>query len=321
MQRYLLRRLARGLLILLGVSVCSFLLAELARGDFFAEARLNPQISEHTISALRAEYGLDRPIVWRYGYWLASAFRGNLGFSMSYHMPVWPLLWSRAQNTLLLTVPAMLLTWLTAVPLAVWIAATNARLNRLASWGAVSLLMTTPDLLIVLLLELIAARSGLLPLGGMISLDYSDMSAWGRLRDMARHLALPVTALVLAAAPAVVTHTASAMREALESVFIKAARANGIRRGRLLFYHALPAAANPLISLFGLSAGALLSSSLLVESAMGWPGLGRLLLEATLQRDRHVVIGIVMLSASFLVAGTLLADLLLYLADPRIRRD
>src|SRR5262249_6230000 len=151
--------------------------------------------------------------------------------------------------------------------------------------------MATPDLLIVLVLELIAARSGLLPLGGMISLDYSNMNSWSRFQDSIRHMTLPVTALVLASAPAVITHTASAMRGALDSMFIKAARANGIRQGRLLFYHALPAAASPLISLFGLSVGALLSSSLLVESALGWPGLGRLLFEATLQRDRHVVLG------------------------------
>jgi len=321
MKRYLLRRLARGLLILIGVSICSFVLADLARGDFFAEARLNSRISKETIAALREQYGLDRPILWRYAHWLASVFHGDWGFSLSYNMPVGPLLWARMQNTLLLTVSAMLLTWIAAIPLGVWIASTGARVNRLLSWSAVAMLMATPDLLVVLVLELIATHSGLLPLGGMISLEYSQMNVWDRVQDLARHLALPVTALVLSSAPAVVTHTVSAMRETLDSAFIRAANANGLRRGRLLFFHALPAAANPLISLFSLSLGALLSSSLIVESALGWPGLGRLMLEATLQRDGYVVIGVVMLSAAFLVCGTLIGDMLLYWADPRIRRE
>jgi peptide/nickel transport system permease protein len=111
------------------------------------------------------------------------------------------------------------------------------------------------------------------------------------------------------------------MTEVLGSPFIRAARANGIPRMRILYRHALPAAANPLISLLGFSVGTLLSSSLLVEAAIGWPGLGRLLLEAILQRDVYVVIGAVILSAVLLIGGNLLADMLLYIADPRIRKD
>jgi peptide/nickel transport system permease protein len=141
------------------------------------------------------------------------------------------------------------------------------------------------------------------------------------LADTAGRLALPAAALVLAALPPLVANVESAMSEVLDSAFVRAVRAHGIPRARLLYRHALPAAANPLISLFGLSVGALLSSSLLVETVMGWPGLGRLLLEAVLQRDVYVVIGVVTLSSVFLIGGNLLADLLLYAADPRIRRE
>jgi peptide/nickel transport system permease protein len=109
------------------------------------------------------------------------------------------------------------------------------------------------------------------------------------------------------------------MAEAIDSPFALSARAQGIPRRRLLFRHLLPAAANPLISLFGFSLGTLLSASLLVEVVMGWPGLGPLFLEAIMARDFALVLAVVILSASFLVVGNLLADILLYRMDPRIR--
>jgi len=109
------------------------------------------------------------------------------------------------------------------------------------------------------------------------------------------------------------------MLEVLQSPFINAARAHGISPRRLLFRHALPAALNPLISLFGFSIAGLLSASLLVEVVVSWPGLGPLLFEAILGRDLYVVIGAILFSTMFLVVGTLVSDLLLFAADPRIR--
>jgi peptide/nickel transport system permease protein len=105
----------------------------------------------------------------------------------------------------------------------------------------------------------------------------------------------------------------------LDSPFILAARSHGIPHSRLLFRFALPVAANPLISLFGFSVATMLSSSLLLEVILSWPGLGPLLVEATLNKDVYIVVGTVMLSAVFLIAGNLVADVLLFAADPRIR--
>ncbi|MGH9632820.1 MAG: ABC transporter permease [Bryobacteraceae bacterium] len=321
MIRYATVRLLRGLLVLFGVSLFSFVLFELAPADFFSDARLHMRLNEETIAALRSQYALDRDAFSKYVYWIGSVVRGEWGYSLAYNTPAAPLLWARAQNTLLLTVTATILAWLIAVPLGIWSAATESGLNRLVIRSGVSLLMAVPDLLVILVLILAAAHTAILPLGGMSSLEQPQMGVWSTVQDVASHLALPVTALVLSSLPVIVTHTQSAMAEVLASSFIKAARASGIPRARLLYRHALPAAANPLVSLFGFSVGTLLSSSLLVEAAVGWPGIGRLLLEATLQRDVYVVIGVVMLSAMFLVAGNFVADLLLYWADPRIRRE
>jgi peptide/nickel transport system permease protein len=155
----------------------------------------------------------------------------------------------------------------------------------------------------------------------MVSVGFGGFSTAQRIRDLGLHLVLPVTVLVASALPVLLRHVRAAMAEALEAPFFRAATAHGISRRRLLYRFALPAAAHPLIALFGLSLGTLLSGSLLVEVVMGWPGLGPFLLEAILARDLYVVIGGVLLSTLFLVAGNLVADLLLYWADPRIRAE
>ncbi len=319
MIRYFARRLLHTVFVLFGVSVLSFLFVALAPGSFFDEMRLNPQISPQTVAALRAQYGLGQPLPVRYLRWMKSVLKGEIGFSFAYNSPAAPLLRPRARNTLLLTGSATLLAWLIAIPVGVWTAARKGHAaDHLTSAGTATLL-AIPDLLLALGLLLMAVRTGRFPTGGMVSLDFEKLGGWAKMRDLAAHLALPVTAMLAGTLPVLVRHVRAAMIEVLDATFIRAARAHGIPRWRFLFRYALPAAANPLISLFGFSVATLLSASLLVEVVMGWPGLGPLFLEAILARDLYLVIGAVMLSTVFLVAGNLLADALLYASDPRIR--
>ena len=121
--RFLARRIVHGVFLLAGVSLFSFMLLELAPGDFFEEMRLNPQISAEAVAGLRKQFGLDRPLPVRYARWLQSVAKGELGFSFSYNSPVRPLLEIRARNTLLLTSTATGMAWLLAIPLGVWAAA------------------------------------------------------------------------------------------------------------------------------------------------------------------------------------------------------
>ena len=153
----------------------------------------------------------------------------------------------------------------------------------------------------------------------MVSSEFGDFGLLHKLRDLAWHVCLPATILVLGIFPTIMRHVRAAIGDVLGSPFIRSVRSHGVSERRALFRHALPAAANPLISLFGLSVAALLSASLLVEIIMSWPGLGPLLLEAILARDVYVVIGAIMISTVFLVIGNFLADIVLYLCDPRIR--
>lgn len=299
----------------------SFVFFEMAPGDFFDEMKLNPQISPETVAALRAHYGMDRPLPERYLRWLRSVVKGELGYSFAFNSPVGPLLWDRALNTLILAVTAMILAWLIAVPVGVWWATRQGKLGDAALAAASSALLGIPDLVVALGLLLFAVRSGYFPVGGMVSVGFADLGFGGKLKDVASHFFLPVSALVLGSLPVLVRHVRAGVVEVLGSAFVRAARGHGIPRQRLLFRHVLPAAANPLISLFGFSVAALLSASALIEVVMSWPGLGPLLLEAILARDLYLVIGPVIVSTVFLLGGNLLADVLLYAADPRIRGE
>jgi peptide/nickel transport system permease protein len=317
--KYLARRAIRAFALLIAVSVLCFLFTEMAPGSFFDEMRLNPQISPETISNLRSRYGLDQPLVERYGHWLLAVAHGDLGYSIAYNAPVAPLLWTRALNTLLLTTTAMVLTWLIGVPLGVWTATWRGKwLDRIVETGN-SLLISIPEIVIALGLLAWAVRSRAVPIGGMISLSHDDLSGWGKLRDVLQHLLLPTAILVLAGVSIVVRHVRASVGEVLDAPFVRAGRGLGIGQVRLLFRHVLPVAASPGITLFGFSIASLLSGSLLVEVTTGWPGLGPLLLEATFARDLYLVIGGIIFSAVFLLAGNFIADLLLMASDPRIR--
>jgi peptide/nickel transport system permease protein len=319
--RYFLHRSMQASFLLVGVSILTFLFSAIAPGNYFDEMRLNPQISPETVAALRAQYQLDRPLPVRYARWVNSLLHGEMGFSFAYNSPVAPLLWVRARNTLLLTLTATLIAWALALPLGIWSSETRGRLPDRALSGATAALLVIPNLVLALGLLILAVRSGWFPTGGTVSVGFESLSSLQKFRDVAWHMELPVLALVLSSLPILVRHVRAAVAEVLDASFLRAAASHGIPHKTLLYRYALKAAANPLISLFGFSVGALLSGSLLVEVVMSWPGLGPLLVEAILARDLYVVIAGVLCSTIFLVAGNFLADVLLYWADPRIRTE
>jgi peptide/nickel transport system permease protein len=315
--RFLARRLLHSILLCLGISLLSFLFLRLAPGNFFDEMRLNPQISRETVSQLQKQYGFDQPFLGRYLCWLESAAKGDWGVSFAYDVPVAPLIWSRAQNTILLAGVATALAWMIALPIGILSAAERHRwIDHLAGF-ITSLLLITPDLVLALGLLWLALRTHWFPAGGMHSLKTAGADA--SFRDVLLHLIAPTTVLVLGTLPVLFLHIRAAIVDAVQEPYIRAAHSYGISPWRIFVRHALPVAAAPLLSLFGFSLASLLSASLLIEVVMNWPGLGPLLLEAILARDVYVVIGSVMFSALFLAGGMLCADFLLFVLDPRIR--
>jgi len=319
--RFLRRRILHSLFLLVGVSLLCFTLFRMVPGDYVSEMRLNPQISAATLAGLRTQYGLDQPLPGQYIRWLGSVMRGEFGYSFTYNTPVGPLLGLRFKNTLLLALPAMALAWILALGMGCWSAWHRERWqDHVVSTGA-TVLLIMPDIVIALGLLLLALRSGWFAVGGMVSLNFEQLSFAAKLKDIVAHFTLPVAALTLSSLPVLVRHVRAAVIEVLDAPYTKAARGHGIAGARLVFRHVLPAACNPLVSLLGLSIAGLLSGSLLIEVIMSWPGLGPLLLEAVQARDLYVIIGCVVISTGLLVVGSMLSDVLLFLMDPRIRAE
>jgi peptide/nickel transport system permease protein len=314
----LARRVGSAVVTLFAVSVFSFLLLELAPGDFFTELQADSRVAPETVDALRAQYGLTQSPVTRYWQWLQSFVYGDLGFSLAHRASVSSVLCERTGNTLLLTIPAMALTWGLALPLGIWVAQRrNQWIDRVSS-GVTSTLVALPDLLVALMLLLLALRTGFFPTGGMRSPGAEELGLGARMWDLGAHAFLPLCALVATTLPAVVRHVRASVIEACQAPAVQAARGHGITGSRLTLRYVLPLAANPLVSLAGLSIATLLSASLLIEVVMSWPGLGPLLVEALLAKDVHVVLSASMLASTLLVLGNLAADVTLYAVDPRI---
>jgi peptide/nickel transport system permease protein len=319
--KFIARRLVHSFLLLVGLSLLSFVFLQLAPGNFLDESRLNPQISQETVMQIYKQYRMDQPLPARYWYWLKSVARGEWGISFAYDTPVAPLIWARARNTLLLSGSAAAIAWVIALVWGGFSADRKGGLLDHVGTAIASALLVTPDLLLALGFLCVALRTHWFYAGGMVSPAASRETGLAYTKDVLLHLVGPVSILVLGSLPVLLRHTRAAMLDVMDSPYIRAARAHGIGRLRILFRHALPAASVPLISLLGFSIGSLLSASLLVEVVMNWPGLGPLLLEAILARDPYVVIGAVMLSALLLVTGMLLADIATLAIDPRIRTE
>src|ERR1051325_4699682 len=231
--RYLIRRFFHALLLLGAATVVTFLFTTLAPGNYFDEMRLNPQISPETLNALKAHYDLDRPLLVRYGAWIRSLAKGEMGYSFAYNAPVGTLLAVRARNTLLLTITSTLLAWMIALPLGVWSAEYAGRWVDRTVTSASAILLVIPDIALALGLLMIAAQSRWLPAGGMASIGVESLSFGARMWDLMHNMFLPATILILSAQTILVRHIRAAVAESLGEGFIRAAEAHGISMRRL----------------------------------------------------------------------------------------
>jgi len=311
---FALRRVAATALTLAAVSVLSFLLMDLAPGDFFDEMRLSPQMTPQTAAALRARYGLDKGFTERYSAWCRSALKGDFGVSMAYDMPAAKLLAPRLRNTLLLGSLSMAAAWILAFPVALLAAARRRRwVDRLVQ-AATAGALAFPEILLGMLLLLAAAKFGWLE-SELIYLENATAA------QLLRKMLLPGLVLAFAAFPIIVRNLRTALIEAAEAPFIREARSAGIRGGRLWLGQILPAAANPIITLLGLSAAGLIGGSVIAETLFSWPGAGPLFIESIMGRDVYIVLDLALASAALLAAANFASELLLYAADPRLRAE
>lgn len=317
--RLVMNRLVQAVPTLLIISIISFALIGAAPGDALTALEQDPRISPETLAKLRQEYGLDRPLVARYGSWLKGVVTGDLGTSLAEKLPVTTLIGQRLANTIKLSLAATLLAWLVALPLGALAAVRRGTWIDRLSGGLALLSVSTPRLVLAILAMLLAARTGLFPIGGVRSLNGTNGFSLASLADSLHHLILPAMVMSLPLAAVYLRQMRAGMISALQSDFIRAARARGLSEKAIVIRHAARNALNPLITLFGYAVAALLSGSIIVETVMAWPGLGQLAVNSVRGRDVPVLMGIVLLAALMMVIGNLLADILHVVADPRLR--
>jgi len=319
MRTYILRRFLQMIPLLLGISFLTFILLQLAPGDFLTTQAENPMVSQERLDAMKRQFGLDKPWYVQYGLYLENIFlHFDFGESFDRHEKVFVVLREGLLNTLLLALAAALVTWGLAIPLGVWSAVRQYSWvdKGLSVFGVICI--SIPEVLSGLLLLMLAVRTGWLPIGGMHSLDYDEMDWVGKAIDLLRHLALPALVVGLTPLAGRMRQMRGNLLDVLRLDYVTTARAKGLPENVVVFKHALRNAINPLITLFGYTLGSLVSGALIVEILFSWPGLGRITIEALRMQDQYLVLGSVLMASFVLVLGNLVADILLALADPRI---
>lgn len=318
MWQFILKRILQTIPLLVIVSLISFFIIRLSPVDPLAELRLNPSISQETLQKEKTRLGLDKPIIVQYGLWAKSFVKGDLGVTSSGEK-VSVKLAERIPNTLILTLIVIFMTWSVGVPLGILGAIYNkSKTDRLLTILS-SVGMAIPSFFFAILLLIFAVKSGLFPVGGLTSYNFSDLSFFGKIADVSKHLVLPVTVLFTLSLAGLQRQMRANMLDVLDSDYIKFARAKGISEGKIIFKHALRNAINPMITLLGFEFAGLLSGAALTEYVFQYPGLGRLILEAVMKSDINLVMASLMIGSIMLVAGNLLADILLIITDPRVR--
>ena len=316
--KYILKRIIQTIPLLIIVSLISFFIIRLSPVDPLAELRLNPSVSQETLEREAQRLGLDKPVIVQYGKWAKSFIKGDLGITSNGEQ-VSAKLKERIPNTLLLTVVVIFLTWVCGIPLGIlaalkWKTPFDRILTVLTSIG-----MAIPSFFFAVLLLIFAVRTGWFPVGGLTGANFADMGLFSQIKDIAHHLFLPVVVLFTLSLAGLQRQMRANMLDVLDSDYVKFARAKGLSENQVIYKHALRNAVNPLIALLGFEFAGLLSGAALTEYVFQYPGLGRLILEAVLKSDINLVMASLMMGAIMLVAGNLIADILLIITDPRIR--
>jgi peptide/nickel transport system permease protein len=316
MGRYILRRIAISIPLLLAISVVTFTFINVAPGDPIT-AFISPedQLNEKDLQRMRAAVGLDQPVPVRYVLWLGQAVQGNFGYSYATGQPVLTRIGVRIGPTLELMGVALSISTVVGVLFGVF-----AALRMYSFWdyflSVVSLFgLSVPAFFFALVaLYIFAARLKVLPAFGMAT-GTGPMA----LGDHLYHLILPATVLSLELMASLTRYARSAMLEVLKSDFVTTARAKGLSESVVIWRHAFRAAVLPLITIVSLRMPLLVGGAIIIETMFQWPGIGLLSIQAIQQRDYPVLMGLTFMVSALVLASNLVADVLYALADPRIR--
>ncbi|MPM31160.1 Glutathione transport system permease protein GsiC [bioreactor metagenome] len=317
MLRFIIRRLIQSIPLLFIVSVISFAIIALAPGDPVYMFVSPDKASSQNLDALRQELGLDKSIPERYYKWVTNMIRGDMGNSFAYGKPVKDILFEALPNTIILALAAEIFAFILAVP-----AGIISAIKRNTAWDytfstfsfiGVSLPTFWFGLMLILVFSL---KLGWLPTAGMRA-NYEEFV----LMDRIKHLILPTIVLGTAHMASIMRYMRASMMEVINQDYVRTARSKGLTEKIVILKHALRNALIPIITLIGLTIPALFSGAAMTETIFSWPGMGRIVISATFMRDYPVMLGDLVLASVTIIAGSLIADILYAVADPRIRYD
>jgi peptide/nickel transport system permease protein len=310
--RFLVRRCSQALVVLLLVSIIIFILLHLLPGGP-ARAILGTHATPTTIAAFNRENGLDSPLPVQYWHWLTGVLSGNLGFSYVLNQPVSSVLAQRLPKTAFLAGISVLLAVLIAVPVGLYQAVRRARLDDYVVTTVTFVLYSTPAFWVALLLiDVLAVRLHLFPAEapqGAFSALFGDPSA----------LVLPVATITLVTIAAYSRYVRSSVLDELAQDYVRMARSKGAGLRVVLLRHVLRNALSPVVTLLGVSLPFILSGTLITEQVFNYPGVGLLIFNAAEQQDYPVMLGVVLVVGAATVVGSLLADIVYAILDPRVR--
>lgn len=319
MRRYLAGRALQALAVAFIVATASFFLIHAAPGDPFSAQ--DPRISPTVRAQLMQQFGLDRPLPEQYARYLASAARGDLGWSFSQHRPVRAVLAETIPRTLLLMGLSLGISLLLGIVIGAWQGARHGSRGERAVSSLSLVTYSLPDFwLALVVLLLFAYWIPILPAGGMVDpVMHEYMTPGARLADRARHLVLPVLTLALLRTAAFARYQRAALLDVVELDFVRTARAKGLGERAVIYRHALRNALIPTLTIVGFLLPALFGGAVFVERIFAWPGMGNATVTAIASRDYPLVTGSVVIAGMMVAAGSLVADLLLAALDPRVR--
>ena len=316
---FILRRLAKAVLVVFAIVVLNFFLIRLTPGDpALVIAGEAGAADEKFMTDLRHEFGLDRPLWVQLGVYVGHVAQGDLGFSYRQRTPVIALIAQRLPQTLLLTGTAMALALTIGVGLGALAAMRAGTLADSAITAVALLVFATPSFWIGLMAVLLfSIHLDWLPPYGMTTIG-ANISGLALVSDVAQHLVLPAMTLGLFFVAIYARLTRAAMLEVADLDYVRTARAKGLTERRVITRHILRNALLPVVSYAGLQAGYLIGGSVLIETVFAWPGIGRLAFEAVIGRDYTVLLGVFIVTSIMVIAFNLLTDFIYTLVDPRI---
>lgn len=321
MIKYIARRLIQMIPILIGISIISFTVIHLAPGkptDLMIQ--LNPKVDFEAREKLNEIYGLDKPLYEQYFTWVKKLVRFDFGRSFTDNRPVIDKIKERLPITIIINLLAMGVIFLLSIPIGIRSAVKKGSLFDKITTVLVFICFAAPSFWVALIfMSFFGVRLGILPVSGIVSLDFENFTSLGKTLDIAKHLILPVTVASIGGLAGISRYMRQSMLGVIQEDYIRTAKAKGLPEKTIIYKHALRNALLPIITVLGLSVPGLISGSVILETIFSIPGIGRLMVESVFARDYNVIMAGLFVSALLTLLGNLIADIGYAYADPRIR--